>query len=225
MQPKSLNFLLYIDIVKPKIVMINEKYARRFCCEDISKIYGYKEAVADKEKMWDIHHCLGLVWSREQLIEMGLYYNQPAERLMFVTRSQHKKLHFISGEETRKKMSASRKGKQPNKGKILNDEWKKHLSESKKGRKMTEKQRKNISNALKGKPKSEEARKKMSEAAKKRCRKCRKVLQYTLNGEFAKEWVSAMEIQRVLGFSQGNIYNCCNGKQKSAYGFVWRYAN
>ena len=150
--------------------MINEKNSKRFCCEDISKIYGYKEALADKENMWECHHCLGLVWTMEQLIEMGLYYNQPAERLMFVTRSQHKQLHYITG-ETQKKLSVSRKGKQPNKGKIFNDEWKNHLSESKKGQKRSEKQRKNISNALKGKPKSEEARKNMSEAAKKRWKK------------------------------------------------------
>jgi len=90
-------FLLYlfIVIIKPD-AMINEKWVKQYCCEDVSKIYGYKEAVADKEKMWHLHHCLGLVWSREQLIEMGLYYNQPADRLMFVTRSQHTKLHIIT---------------------------------------------------------------------------------------------------------------------------------
>lgn len=77
--------------------MINEEQAKRFCCEDIRKIYGYKEAVADKEKMWLLHHCLGLVWTRKELIEMGLYYNQPAERLMFVTRSHHTSLHTKCG--------------------------------------------------------------------------------------------------------------------------------
>lgn len=76
--------------------MIIEKSAKEFCCEDISKIYGYAEAVADKENVWSCHHCLGLVWSREQLIEMGLYYNQPADRLMFVTKSEHAKLHYIT---------------------------------------------------------------------------------------------------------------------------------
>ena len=51
----------------------------------------------------------------------------------------------------------------------------------------------------------------------------KKVLQYTLDGKFVKEWQSLREIERVLGFSHGNISNCCNGKQKSAYGFVWSY--
>lgn len=34
---------------------------------------------------------------------------------------------------------------------------------------------------------------------------------------------STAEIQRKLGFSQGNICNCCNGKRKSAYKFHWEY--
>lgn len=34
---------------------------------------------------------------------------------------------------------------------------------------------------------------------------------------------STNEIQRQLGFSQGNISECCRGKRKSAYGFRWKY--
>lgn len=53
--------------------------------------------------------------------------------------------------------------------------------------------------------------------------KSKKVLQLTKNGEFVKEWESAMECGR-NGFSQGNISQCCNGKLKSHKGFIWRYA-
>lgn len=49
------------------------------------------------------------------------------------------------------------------------------------------------------------------------------VVQYTLDGEFVKEWVSMNEIQRQLGFNQGSISNCCNGRCKSVYGFLWKY--
>lgn len=49
------------------------------------------------------------------------------------------------------------------------------------------------------------------------------VFQYTLDGEFVKEWKSLMEIKRSMGFSAGNISLCCNGKYKTSYGYIWRY--
>ena len=50
------------------------------------------------------------------------------------------------------------------------------------------------------------------------------VYQYTLDGEFIKEYPSTMEIQRLLNFRNGNISECCNGRRKSAYGFIWKYS-
>lgn len=52
--------------------------------------------------------------------------------------------------------------------------------------------------------------------------KSKPVLQYTLYGEFIKEWPSAREAARALGYSQANISNCCNGRYKQAYGYIWR---
>ena len=49
------------------------------------------------------------------------------------------------------------------------------------------------------------------------------ILQYTKDGEFIREWAGASEASRVLGISQGNITNCCQGTRKSAGGFAWRY--
>ena len=49
------------------------------------------------------------------------------------------------------------------------------------------------------------------------------VLQYTKTGEFVKEWKSIHDIERILGYSKGNISSCCNGKLKWIYGFVWKY--
>lgn len=48
------------------------------------------------------------------------------------------------------------------------------------------------------------------------------VLQFTLDGELIREWPSTKECGR-NGFNQGSIVECCNGKRKSAYGFIWRY--
>ena len=54
--------------------------------------------------------------------------------------------------------------------------------------------------------------------------KCSKrVLQFTLDGEFVREWPSTREIERQLGYNNANISACCLGKRKSAYGFRWEY--
>lgn len=41
--------------------------------------------------------------------------------------------------------------------------------------------------------------------------------------EIIAEFPSTMEIERQLGYSNGNISQCCNGKRKQAYGYKWQY--
>ena len=73
--------------------------------------------------------------------------------------------------------------------------------------------------ALKGVPKSEEHKRKIGDANSK------KVLQLNKDtGEVIREWSSAIEVQRQLGYSQGNISMCCNGKFEQRYGYKWQYA-
>lgn len=56
-------------------------------------------------------------------------------------------------------------------------------------------------------------------------KKSKKVYQYTLSGEFVREWPSTQEVVRQLGYSSNSLINrCCNGKGKSAYGFKWSYS-
>lgn len=52
----------------------------------------------------------------------------------------------------------------------------------------------------------------------------KKVYQYALDGSFVREFPSAKEVQRQLGYDNGTISKCCHGKLKHAYGYVWRYA-
>lgn len=49
------------------------------------------------------------------------------------------------------------------------------------------------------------------------------VYQYTLQGEFIKEYNSPMDAAEELGFNNANICQCCNGKKKSHAGFMWSY--
>ena len=48
------------------------------------------------------------------------------------------------------------------------------------------------------------------------------VLQYTLNGEFVKEWASVNEAGR-NEFNCGTVAACCRGIRKQHKGFIWRY--
>lgn len=53
--------------------------------------------------------------------------------------------------------------------------------------------------------------------------KCSKpVLQFTVDGEFIREWPSAMECDR-NGFFQANVSACCRGEKPQYKGFIWRY--
>lgn len=51
----------------------------------------------------------------------------------------------------------------------------------------------------------------------------KKVFQYDKQGNFIREWNSAMEIQRELGYRANSICSCCNGKYKTSYNFIWKY--
>ena len=50
------------------------------------------------------------------------------------------------------------------------------------------------------------------------------VNQFSLDGKFIRRWDCMKDIQYQLGFKQSAICVCCQGKRKSAYGFLWRYA-
>ena len=50
----------------------------------------------------------------------------------------------------------------------------------------------------------------------------KKVLQLSLSGDLIKEWPSINECER-NGFDHSNICKCCNGKRKSAGGFLWKF--
>ena len=53
--------------------------------------------------------------------------------------------------------------------------------------------------------------------------KCSKpVLQFTLDGEFIREWPSAMECER-NGFDQSCVCKCCRGEKPQYKGFKWEY--
>lgn len=147
--------------------MINESSAKIFCKDDISKIENYDKAINDQTETWICHHRLGLTHSRKDLDRLGLYENRPAEELIFVTQSEHCRLHNMNrSDETRRKISESQKGKPKS------DETKMKMSEAARLRYKDPEQRKKLSEAHKGKhskphkPFSDETKRKMAEAKK-----------------------------------------------------------
>ena len=82
--------------------MISYASVGQFCCEDIRLIENYDKAVSDS-KMWVCHHRLEThrrngklrkyPLSQWDLKKFGLYRKRPASELVFLTYSEHGKLH------------------------------------------------------------------------------------------------------------------------------------
>lgn len=125
--------------------MISIDKVKLYCCEDISLIENYEEAINSSDK-WECHHKLGLNKSKQELIDIGLYYDRPASELIFIKQSEHRALHnsilktgkpaWNSGktgiytEETRKSMGQKKGCVSPFKGKHHSDESKRKNSEA-----------------------------------------------------------------------------------------------
>ena len=125
--------------------MISEESAKSYCKDDISLIENYDKAITDTTKVWHCHHRRETIYSRSGLIEIGEYYNRPAEELIFLTPTDHRILHNLGkpsgmkdkhhSAETRKKMSESKKGENhPMFGKHRSEETRKKISEANKGK-------------------------------------------------------------------------------------------
>lgn len=49
------------------------------------------------------------------------------------------------------------------------------------------------------------------------------ILQYNKDMNFIKEWKSATEASKYINKKPSAISECCSGKRKTAYGFIWKY--
>lgn len=111
----------------------------KFCPNDYMLIENYELALADDFKGWICHHINGEIASREELIELGIYYDVPYYVLKFVTNSEHARLHksAIAGsfkghhhtDEAKRKIGEASKGNNYAGGK---EPWNKGMRTSKK---------------------------------------------------------------------------------------------
>ena len=122
----------------------------------------------------------------------------------------------------------------------------KHLSEKNRGYKHTEEAKAKMREAAKSRHYvlTDEWKSKIGRANQKKiledknlyedtCERCRKngekaaksVVQLDLDGNFVALYQSGKEAGRTTGIRDGNIVNCCKGRQKSSGGYIWQYAN
>lgn len=99
-----------------------------------------------------------------------------------------------------------------------------------------------VSNKLRGHKVSKETRKKLSlshnrkkrlkehlnslteEDIRMRANKCKKpIIQYSIEGEFIREWESATDAASFYNINKVNITKCCLGKYKTSIGYIWKY--
>ena len=142
--------------------MICLRTVKVFCNGDITQIENYEKALNDVTQTWDCHHRKetdeGL--SVKQLIEQNLYFDRPANELIFLTKSEHVILHNTCrnvSDITKQNISNSHKGEN-------NPMYGKHHTEKSK-RKNREAHQGEL-NPFYGKTHSEESKRKNREAKK-----------------------------------------------------------
>ena len=123
---------------------------------------------------------------------------------------------FLS-EDAKKKKSKAMLGKKHSLETCLK------ISKSNKGKTITQKTKEKISQSNTGKIRSLETKEKISQTWKKNQYISKPILQYTLTGEFIKEWNSTQEASTFYNIQKGHICNALNGRSKSSNGFMWRY--
>ena len=157
-------------------------------------------------------------------------------------------------EESKKKLSVSRKGKYKGKdhhfyGNSLPEEIRLKISMAQKGEKshcfgksVKEEVKQKIAKSHIGKKHTEETKQKISLSKQgKQCGKdnpnygnhklagnnnprCRVVLQYDKQGNLIREWEYIKLASQTLNIHDTGIIQCCKGKRQTAGGFVWKYA-
>ena len=164
------------------------KYYKRYYCSGIENVENFEKAKADNFIGWECHHRLEthtsdgkrrlVDISHNELKALGMYYNRPADELIFLTISEHRSLHTKGESNPMYGKQGYWKGKTgPNKGKLAgenNPMYGKHhtllsiqkMSEAKKGKHHSAESKKKMSDAHKGKKCSEETKKKIGEAHK-----------------------------------------------------------
>ena len=84
-------------------------------CRTPELIENYDKAISDTSQIWEVHHRREEFYSYKELVERGEYYDVPPSELIFLTKSEHRKMDSMCkrrGEAQKgKKHSEEAKGK------------------------------------------------------------------------------------------------------------------
>ena len=79
------------------------KNNKKCICNTPDLIENYDKVIADTERTWECHHRLETHSSdgkkrltnltKRELIALGMYYDRPPEELIFLTKTEHRRLH------------------------------------------------------------------------------------------------------------------------------------
>lgn len=172
----------------------------------------------------------------------GKHFKHTNEAKIKITNTSIGRKHSIKSIEKMSGENNHMYGKHP----IISEETKIKISKASQGKIISEEQKIKISNKLKGRTSPMKGRicsaehikrrvgsrlssgnSKMTEEQKIICSKAhnnKKILQFSLNDEFIKEWECIAFIRRDLPeLSYAGVLQCCNGYNKTSCGFKWKY--
>lgn len=186
--------------------MICIETVKKYCNGDVFKIENYKEAMADNSQTWDLHHRLETHTSEGlrrkvpitqiELEALEMYYQRPAEELIFMKQADHKYLHQKGGhlsEAHRRSISVKNR---LNAVTRCSAEMRRKLSEIAKARK---------EKYFLGHHHTEETKRILSENHKGIC----KNKHWFNNGK-----IEVMDYTMPEGFSKGRLYHARTGVEK-----------
>ena len=162
-----------------------------------------------------IFYVIELVEDKNNLIIREQYYinkEKPEYNINLIANSS---LGVKRSEETKEKVRLANLG-------LKHPEWRNKIKSKAQG---------GDKHWTKTKKFSDESKNKMSESQKKLYENGylspvkKTLLQYSLDMVFIKEWESAAEIERSLGFKRSAICVCAKGNTKTSGGFIWKYKN
>lgn len=212
--------------------MISIENSKKFCCEDISLVENYKEAVKSSEQ-YDLHHKLGLWFNKQWLKDNGFYYEQRAEMLIFMKETEHVALHNACRKWTKEsiqKMIESQKNNSITSKKVyqytLDGKLVAEYPSAKEAFRQTGFDHSRICACCTGRSKTAYGFKWSHSPivfTEIEYNTAKKVCQLALDGTLIKVWGSAAEVERCLKLKHTNISCCCRGKHKTCGGFRWCY--
>lgn len=119
---------------------------KNYCfCMSPELIENYDKAIADESQTWECHHRNERFYTKQELIDLELYYNCPPCELIFLTHKEHMNEYHKGIAQAKKEIGEGKKGiprsenvklkiSKANKGKKRSDETKQKLSDYYKGK-------------------------------------------------------------------------------------------